>query len=121
MGWRPACGFARPALENVSMALVIIGVLLVLAHWAGIGPMADWPWWAFVLPFVGAVAWWAFSDATGVTQRRAMRKMDERKEERRQRAMEQLGLGTKRPPAGDPRTMSKSPDRKPAAPREPRL
>lgn len=102
------------------MALVIIGILLVLAHWAGIGPVADWPWWSFVLPFLGAAAWWAFSDATGVTQRRAMRKMDERKEERRQRAMEQLGLGTKRTAAGGGKAASQPRDAK-AAPREPRL
>lgn len=78
------------------MALVIIGVLLVLAHWAGIGPVADWPWWYFVLPFVAAVGWWAWSDASGLTQRRAMRKMEERKEERRRRTLEQLGLGPQR-------------------------
>jgi small Trp-rich protein len=101
------------------MALVIVGILLVLAYWAGIGPMAAWPWWYFVLPFVGALAWWGFSDATGLTQRRAMRKMDQRKEDRRQRAMENLGLGIQRPASGD-KTSAKSDDRK-AAPREHRF
>ena len=101
------------------MALVIIGILLVLARWAGIGPMAVWPWWYFLLPFVGAIAWWGFSDSTGLTQRRAMRKMDRRKEERRQKAMENLGLGIQRPTPGD-KTSAKAGDHKPA-PREHRF
>jgi small Trp-rich protein len=78
------------------MPLVIIGVLLLAAKWADVGPTAAWSWWWVLSPFAGAVAWWAFSDATGITQRRAMRKMDERKAERRERSMAQLGLDTRR-------------------------
>lgn len=105
------------------MALVIVGLLLIVAHFAGIGPMADWPWWTFVVPFVGAVAWWFFSDATGATQRRAMRKMDERKEARRLRSMDHLGLNPQRPPGGrgSPRPVAPAAKAQPPAPREPRL
>lgn len=83
------------------MLFVILGILLLAARFAGLGLVAEWSWWTFALPFVAAALWWAFSDATGATQRRAMRKMEERKEERRQRAMDQLGLRV--PPAGGAR------------------
>ena len=78
------------------MPLVIIGVLLMLAKFAELGPTAGWPWWAVLAPFGGAALWWAFADSIGITQRRAMRKMEDRKAERRERAMEALGLDTRR-------------------------
>jgi small Trp-rich protein len=78
------------------MPLVIVGVLLLLAWWAELGPFGKLPWWVPLLPFLGAAIWWHFADATGWTQRRAMRKMDERKVKRREGQIESLGLGTKR-------------------------
>lgn len=80
------------------MAFVIVGVVLIALHFAGIGPMAAWNWelggdlWKFTLPFLLAIAWWLFSDASGLTKRRAMRKDDERVAERRKRGVEQMGL-----------------------------
>ena len=47
------------------MPLVIIGVLLLLAKVADVGPTASWAWWWVLSPFAGAVAWWAFADSTG--------------------------------------------------------
>jgi small Trp-rich protein len=47
-------------------------------------------------PFAGAAVWWAWSDATGYTKRRAMERMDNRKADRRQRNMDALGTGPKR-------------------------
>jgi small Trp-rich protein len=78
------------------MPLVIIGVLLLLAKAAEIGPTAQWPWWAVLAPFGAAALWWYFADSTGITQRRAMQKMEDRKVERREKAMEALGLDTRR-------------------------
>lgn len=74
------------------MVLVIVGVLLLLAKLADFGPTAGWSWWFVAAPFVGAVLWWQFADASGFTQRRAMQKMDDRKAQRRDRALEALGL-----------------------------
>jgi small Trp-rich protein len=62
---------------------------------AEFGPFANWPWWAVLLPFGLAILWWEFADASGVTKRRAMEKMEKRKEERRDRALEALGLNTR--------------------------
>jgi small Trp-rich protein len=78
------------------MPLVIVGALLLLAKAAEFGPTAGWPWWAVLAPFGGAALWWYFADSTGITQRRAMQKMEDRKVERRERAMEALGLDTRR-------------------------
>jgi small Trp-rich protein len=54
--------------------------------------VATWSWWAVLTPFGLAVAWWAYSDATGMTQRREMDKVDERRQERRRKAFEALGI-----------------------------
>src|SRR5207344_1640837 len=60
------------------------------------GFAADWSWWSILLPFGLAVAWWAFADASGLTKRREMDKLEERKHERRRRHMEALGLNWRR-------------------------
>lgn len=78
------------------MLFVVVGTLLVLMKLAGVGFAADWSWLYILLPFGLAVAWWAFADGTGLTQRRAMEKLEERKQERRQRHMEALGLNWRR-------------------------
>lgn len=112
------------------MPLVIIGVLLLLAKVANFGPTADWAWWWVLSPFAAAAVWWAVADATGITQRRAMQKMDDRKAERRERAMAQLGLDTRRKGVVDKarddaqrraKTMAGSGSKGPSGPSEPRL
>ena len=78
------------------MPLLIIGVLLLAAKMAEIGPFTDLSWWWVLAPFAAATLWWAFADSVGITQRRAMDKMEARKVKRREDAMEALGLNPKR-------------------------
>jgi small Trp-rich protein len=78
------------------MPLVIIGVLLLVARWAEFGPFATLSWWWVALPFGLAVAWWEWSDASGWTKRRAMDRMEQRKQDRREKAMEALGISRRR-------------------------
>jgi small Trp-rich protein len=78
------------------MAFLILGILLLALKLAEFGPVATWSWWVVLLPFGLATAWWAFSDSIGLTQRRAMDKMEEVKAERRHRNLEALGLGPRR-------------------------
>lgn len=78
------------------MAFVVIGVLLVLLKWLEIGPFETWSWWWVVAPFGLAVVWWAWADSTGLTQKRAIARMDRRKAERRERDLERLGMGPRR-------------------------
>lgn len=78
------------------MAFLLLGLALLAMKAASFGPVADWSWFVVLAPFGLAVLWWSFADSTGLTQRRAMDKMDKRKAERRQRDMEALGLTTQR-------------------------
>lgn len=78
------------------MAFLIIGILLLAMKFAEIGPVAAWSWWVVLAPFGLAVLWWSFADSTGITQRRAINKMDQRKADRRKRDMEALGLDAHR-------------------------
>jgi small Trp-rich protein len=91
------------------MLFIIIGVLLIVLKIAGVSPMADWnleffgDLWKLVLPFILALAWWAWADASGLTKRREMERDEERKTERRARNIANLGLGPKDPKKGSSR------------------
>jgi small Trp-rich protein len=85
------------------MLLLLLGVVFVLLHWAGIGPSANWPWWALLLPFGLAVLWWTWLDTSGRTRAQQDQKFQKRIEARRARAIESLGLNRGRrvkPPSG---------------------
>ena len=74
------------------MVFIVIGVLLIVAKLADVGPVAGWSWWVVLAPFACAALWWAFADASGLTKRREMDKLEEKKVERRRKAMEALGI-----------------------------
>lgn len=78
------------------MPFVIVGVLAGLAKWLGFAGLQDlaWPW--LLLPFGLALAWWAWADASGLTARRAMRRLDERRATRQAGQRAALGLGRRR-------------------------
>jgi small Trp-rich protein len=78
------------------MLFVVIGCLLLVMKLAEFGFAATLSWLWVLAPFGLAVLWWAFADSTGLTQRRAMDKMEERKHERRRRHMDALGLNWRR-------------------------
>ena len=78
------------------MPLVVIGVLLLLGWWLDVGPLGRLPWYVPLIPFGLAVLWWEFADASGWTQRRVIEKLERKKIERREKAMESLGLTTRR-------------------------
>ena len=88
------------------MLFVGIGVTLILLNLLEVGPVGEWTWalggdlWKFAFPFVCAVVWWAWSDASGLTKRREMERMDEKRELRREKNLEALGL--KIPPRHKP-------------------
>jgi small Trp-rich protein len=74
------------------MWMVVVGTLLVALKFADIEPVAAWSWWGVLAPFGLAVAWWAYADATGMTQRREMDKVDRKRADRRRNAFEALGI-----------------------------
>ncbi|MBK7060839.1 MAG: TIGR04438 family Trp-rich protein [Rubrivivax sp.] len=76
------------------MPLVALGTLLLILKILEIDPVAAWAWWWVLSPFGAAVVWWVYADTTGLTQRRAIRRMEARKVARRERDMHALGLST---------------------------
>lgn len=78
------------------MYLVVLGVCLLVMKFAGLGTVADWPWWGVLAPFGAAALWWWYADSSGLTKRREMEKMDARKEERRRKHLDALGLDPKK-------------------------
>jgi small Trp-rich protein len=78
------------------MYAVIVGVLLVVAKVAEFGPFAGWSWWIVLAPFGVAALWWQFADSSGLTKRREIEKIEQRKQERRAKAMAALGMDAER-------------------------
>ncbi len=76
------------------MPFVIVGTLLVILKLMEVDLVAGLSWWWVLAPFGAAILWWAWSDSTGLTQRRAIRRMEDRKVQRRERDMHALGLST---------------------------
>jgi len=74
------------------MPLVAVGTLLVILKLMEIDPVTGWSWWWILAPFGAALAWWIYADTSGLTQRRAIRRLEERKVARRERDMHALGL-----------------------------
>ncbi|MCV2361077.1 MULTISPECIES: TIGR04438 family Trp-rich protein [Roseateles] len=75
------------------MWFVAIGVLTLLLKLLGIGPVAAWSWLLVLAPFAVAVVWWAWADSSGLTQRKAMQRLEERKAARREKNIVALGQG----------------------------
>ena len=79
------------------MYFVVAGVLLLVMKWAEFGPAAAWSWGWILAPFALAIAWWAWADSSGYTQRKAAEKDQERKDDA---AGEEHGIpGPERPQA----------------------
>lgn len=78
------------------MWFVAIGLIMLVMNFAGIGPVGAWSWsdkwWAFLLPFACAIITWWIADSTGYYQRRAQKNMDQKKVDRRNKSLEQLGM-----------------------------
>ena len=75
------------------MWFVVLGVLLIALKLADVGMVAAWSWWAVLSPFAAAAVWWAYADASGLTKKREMNKLEDKKLERRRKNLEALGIG----------------------------
>ncbi len=74
------------------MVFVIAGVLLIVLKWFEVDPVAAWSWWAVLSPFPLAALWWWWADASGLTKKREIDRMEERKAERRRKNIADLGM-----------------------------
>ncbi len=73
------------------MYFVALGVVLLLLKVLDIASVGSWSWWSVLWPFGAAVAWWAYADKSGLTKRREMQKMDDRRAARRKKQLVALG------------------------------
>lgn len=74
------------------MAAVVLAVLKALVHLevvdvAGIAAMS---WWWVLGGFAVTMAWFTYADQSGLTKRKAMEKMDKRKQQRLDKQRELL-------------------------------
>ncbi len=74
------------------MYFLIAGVVLLLLKYLEIGAVAEWSWYVVLAPFALAVVWWTWADWSGYTKKKAMEKMDKRKQDRINKARENIGL-----------------------------
>jgi len=83
------------------MLFVAIGILVIVLNVANIGPFGAWNWeffgdmWKFTVPFIFAIAWWVYSDVSGLNKRREMDRMEKRKKDRREENLVSLGLNAR--------------------------
>ncbi len=75
------------------MAFVLLALLFLALKALDVGFVAATSWWWVCLPLGCAVVWWSLADKYGYTQKKAMERMDAKKEKRRQRQLEALGRG----------------------------
>lgn len=78
------------------MVFIVLGVLLVALKLADVGFAVEWSWWAVLSPFGLAAVWWAYADSSGLTKKREMDKIEDRKAARRRKNMEALGFDAQR-------------------------
>lgn len=73
-----------------------IGLVFLVLKYLEIGPVGKWDWaeqwYLFAAPFILAAAWWAFADWSGYSKNKAMDKMEQRKQERLNKARDALGI-----------------------------
>ena len=73
-----------------------LGILLVLLKYLEVGPVANWSWWVVLTPFAVTAIWWTWADASGYSKRKAMEKMDKRRQDRIDRAKQAIGRSDRR-------------------------
>jgi small Trp-rich protein len=78
------------------MFFLFTGMGLMLLKYFEIGFVAELSWWWVLSPFAMAVSWWAWADTTGYTKRKAMERMDQKKQDRIDRQRQALGIKSKR-------------------------
>jgi small Trp-rich protein len=77
-----------------------LGLVFLLLKFMEIGFVARWDWadqwYLFAGPFILAAAWWTFADWSGYSKKKAMEKMDKRKDDRLAKNRDNMGMGPKK-------------------------
>lgn len=78
------------------MYLLLIGLALVAMKFLQFGPVATWSWFLVLAPFALAMAWWAWSDASGYSARKVMEEAERRKKQRIDESRANIGTASKK-------------------------
>lgn len=78
------------------MYTLLLGLLLMLLKYLQVDPVAQWSWWWVLSPFAVTAAWWAWADASGLSKRRAMEKLEQRRQDRISRQRQAMGTEQQR-------------------------
>ncbi|QIL43624.1 TIGR04438 family Trp-rich protein [Acidovorax sp. HDW3] len=79
------------------MYMLGLALVLTLLKYLEIGPVANWSWWWVLAPYALTALWWAWADATGYTKRKAMEKIEQRKQDRVNKHKEAMGMAPRKP------------------------
>jgi small Trp-rich protein len=79
------------------MYLLGLSLVLLALKYFEIGPVATWSWWVVVGSFGVTALWWGWADSTGYTKRKAVEKMEKRKQDRINKSKEALGMRPRKP------------------------
>ena len=74
------------------MLFLGLGIVLVTLKYLEYGQFAVWEWWMVLSPFAMAVVWWTWADRSGFTKKRIMARQEAKRQKRRERSREALGL-----------------------------
>ena len=75
------------------MWLLLIALVLLGLKLAALGPFATLSWWWIGIPLGAAFVWWEIIDPMfAVSQRRAVREMEQRRTERAEQLRAKLGM-----------------------------
>jgi small Trp-rich protein len=77
------------------MFFLLIGMAGIVMKYLDVAPVAAWNWWIILSPFAMAVLWWWWADKSGYTEKKAMQKMEKRKQDRIDKSRDAMGLKPK--------------------------
>lgn len=78
------------------MFFLLVGLAMLVMKYLEFGPVASLSWFIVLSPFALAVVWWAWADKSGYTKRKAIEKMDKRKQDRIDRQRDAMGMLSKK-------------------------
>lgn len=78
------------AYLGLVMYFLVLGIVLLLLKYAGVGPAQHWSWYVVMVPFGLAVVWWAWADKSGYSARQLMQRNQAQKHARVQRQRDSL-------------------------------
>jgi len=74
------------------MYFLLIGIIGIALKYLEVGPVAAWSWWVVLSPFALAVVWWWWADKSGYTEKKAMEKMEKRRQARVDKQRDAMGM-----------------------------